>query len=685
MGILLLLLAVAAAGLAGYALLVALGHDDFEAWAAGRIVGLVLVALPSWWLGVAGLTAWRAVGGVLLLAGAVVGASTLWRRRSAWRAIVAAEAVVTVASVMVLLLRLDHPEILGTEKPMDLGIMATLQRATGFPPPDMWLAGETLPYYYLGSLLWSVPLAMSRVPLEIGYNLVVVLLGGATAGLLWALGRRLAGGHAAGLLASFFGLIAGTPDGLRQLLAGKPLGGFDVWASSRQVTDTITEWPLFTIWLGDLHPHLLSLPTALAAVLVAAHAASGERLRLGGVALAAALFGVTWAANPWAMPPTLAAVGLMLVLGDGRWRWPWQGAARWGAAIAVAVVGWLVTSPFQLAYHPPFEGLGLVHAWSSPIQLMLWGGSLLVAAVGGACAVLAEAGGGGERGRAFMWASVAVVTVAAAASGRPSLVILVGSAAVLVGAVLWSAAPEQRPGLALAALGVFLLAAPEVVFVRDPYGEALHRMNTVFKAYFQGWVLLAVALPVLVRIAAPSRRARRILLAFILVPALPHLLGMVAAPFSGRALGLDGLRWMSAGDRALVSELRREPPGASLVEAVGGAYTEYARLSAASGVPALLGWANHEGVWRGNSISPELERRRGLVNAIYHAGDPAEVRRLVREAGVDLVAIGSLESRDFSPAELDAVAAAGDAVTELSGARLVRFTTAPVEEMGGGD
>ncbi len=672
-------LAVAAAGLSGYALLVALGHDDFEAWAAGRIVGLVLVALPSWWLGVAGVTAWRGVGGVLLLAGAAVGATTLWRRRSAWRAIVAAEAVVTVASLMVLVLRLDHPEILGTEKPMDLGIMATLQRATGFPPPDMWLAGESLPYYYLGSLVWSVPLAVSRVPLEVGYNLVVALLGGATAGLLWALGRRLAGGHLAGLLASFFGLFAGTPDGFRQLLAGKPVGGLDLWASSRQVTDTITEWPLFTIWLGDLHPHLLSLPTALAAVLVAAQAAAGERLRFGGVALAAALFGVTWAANPWAMPPTLAAVGLMLVLGDGRWRWPWQGPSRWAAAFAVAVAGWLITSPFHLAYHPPFEGLGLVHAWTPPIQLVLWGGSLLIAAVGAACAVLADAGGGGERGRAFMLASVAVVTVAAAASGRPALVLMTGTAAVLVGAVLWSAAPEDRPGLALAALGVFLLAAPEVVFVRDPYGEALHRMNTVFKAYFQGWVLLAVALPVLVRRAASSRRGRSVLLAVILVPALPHLSGVAAAPFSGRALGLDGLRWMSAGDRALVRELRREPSGTSLVEAVGGAYTEYARLSAASGVPALLGWANHEGVWRGNSISSELERRRGLVNAIYNAADPAEVRRLVREAGVDLVAIGALESRDFPAAGLDAVTAAGDSVTEPAGARLVRFTSVPAQ------
>ena len=51
---LLFLLLVACAGLGGYALLIWLGLDDLEAWAGGRVAGLIAVALPSWWLGVAG-------------------------------------------------------------------------------------------------------------------------------------------------------------------------------------------------------------------------------------------------------------------------------------------------------------------------------------------------------------------------------------------------------------------------------------------------------------------------------------------------------------------------------------------------------------------------------------------------------------------------------------------------------
>ena len=211
---------------------------------------------------------WRAVGAVVLLVCAVAGGVVAWRRK-AWRQLLFAETIFWVATAVVIFIRLDHPQIVFTEKPMDLGILASLLRAESFPPPDMWLAGEALPYYYWGALLWTLPLSIASVPLEIGYNLIVALIGGMVASLLWMLGRRAGGSHLSGLLVAFFGLFAGTPDGLRQLFEGKPIGGLDLWHSSRQITDTITEFPLFTMHLGDLHPHLLSMPIACLALLVA--------------------------------------------------------------------------------------------------------------------------------------------------------------------------------------------------------------------------------------------------------------------------------------------------------------------------------------------------------------------------------------------------------------------------------
>jgi hypothetical protein len=70
----------------------------------------------------------------------------------------------------------------------------------------------------------------------------------------------------------------------------------------------------------------------------------------------------------------------------------------------------------------------------------------------------------------------------------------------------------------------------------------------------------------------------------------------------------------------------------------------------------------------------ETGRRKVLIDALYSSGDPAEVRRLAVEAGADLIAIGSLERRDYGPSQLAAVAAAGDPVVEHGEALLVRIT-----------
>ena len=674
MSLLLFYILVTLPALGGRYLAVRVCHfGDGEGWALGRTLGLVVVAFPAWWAGVAGIAAWHWVGIAVLLVLTGVGAVDLWRDRPDWRSLAGAEIVFLTGAASVLWLRLARPEILGQEKLMDLGIFATLLRAEGFPPPDMWLAGETLPYYYWGAVIWTVPLVLSKIPLDFSYNVIVASLGGLTACLLWSLGRRAGGGQASGWLAVGFGIFAGTADGFRQLVGGRSIVELDYWHSSRQVPDTITEWPLFTLWLGDLHPHLLSMPIAMAAVLLAWQAGRlGPKLTL--VVFSTVFFGLTWAANPWAMPPTLVAMALMMICGDGKWHWPnREGWPRWAAVIVMAVGGWLAAAPFHLSLHPPFQGVNTVTAWTEPTLLLLWGGILLLPAGAAAWFLLVRILGGDGRGRAVAVALTAATLVLASQTGKPTLVMLTMLLTVLVVAAVTGSDSSHRPAIALAALGVFLLLVPEVVYVVDSYGEKLHRMNTVFKCYIQAWLFLAVALPALVNIGFRHRRIRLLTLGFLAVLALPHLLGMAVQPLIGRAVGIDGLAWLDSGDRAIVRYLRTQPHATTLAEATGGAYTEYARISSASGVPAILGWANHELVWRGHKVSGETDARRRLVERIYRSEEPELVREAVREAGVDFVVIGSIERRDFDPAHLEVIRASGEVVLDEDGGEVVRF------------
>jgi uncharacterized membrane protein len=208
-------------------------------------------------------------------------------------------------------------------------------------------------------------------------------------------------------------------------------------------------------------------------------------------------------------------------------------------------------------------------------------------------------------------------------------------------------------------------------------------MNTVFKSYIQAWMMLAVSLPVLLRGWSARPRIRAGAAAVLVIAALPHLLWMGLNQLSGRPLGLDGMAWMEPGDQAIVRHLRDQPPGTTLIEAVGGAYTEYARFSAYSGVPALIGWENHELVWRGHGVTGETSRRAQLVRTVYGSGNPEEVRRLVEEAGVHLVVVGTLERKDHPPESLDAVRRAGRVELEEDGGAVIRFLDGE-ETTGGG-
>jgi hypothetical protein len=78
-------------------------------------------------------------------------------------------------------------------------------------------------------------------------------------------------------------------------------------------------------------------------------------------------------------------------------------------------------------------------------------------------------------------------------------------------------------------------------------------------------------------------------------------------------------------------------------------------------------------VWRGNEILEETGRREELIRRIYTSGDPDVVRSLAENEPVHLVALGSLEHRDYPATGVAAVVEAGEVVLEEDGALLVRF------------
>jgi len=200
-----------------------------------------------------------------------------------------------------------------------------------------------------------------------------------------------------------------------------------------------------------------------------------------------------------------------------------------------------------------------------------------------------------------------------------------------------------------------LAAVADVVTVKDSYGTTFKRMNTIFKTWAGAWPLLVIAAALLLPLVLSTRRARNAIrwaVAAVFIVSLFHPIALaIGRTRSTSPGGVDGLAWLTRefpGDRKAVDWLRKNAAPTDVVaEASGGAYDDHSRIGTGSGRPTLLGWAGHEGVWRGDTAGPEIGARQADLKTIYTSLDLAQVTEVLRRRGVKYVVVGALEKKDF--------------------------------------
>jgi len=208
--------------------------------------------------------------------------------------------------------------------------------------------------------------------------------------------------------------------------------------------------------------------------------------------------------------------------------------------------------------------------------------------------------------------------------------------------------------LLLIAGGALLTMAVEFIYLRDHFGT---RMNTVFKFYFQAWVMWGIAAAYLLgrwlthsRLTLPNGvwAALTVLLLAggLLYPALA--IPARAQMYSGMPPTLDGAAYLystNAGDMAAIDWLNRNVTGTPVIlEAPGDRYRAYiyeGRVSAFTGLPTLLGWGDHESQWRGNYDEPA--RREPDIETLYTTTDPEATLALLERYDIRYVYVGPLE------------------------------------------
>lgn len=74
------------------------------------------------------------------------------------------------------IIRSANPEIVGTEKPMELAFINAILHSTTFPPHDPWLSGYAISYYYFGYVMIAMLAKLCGTPGSIAFNLGIALI-----------------------------------------------------------------------------------------------------------------------------------------------------------------------------------------------------------------------------------------------------------------------------------------------------------------------------------------------------------------------------------------------------------------------------------------------------------------------------------------------------------------------------
>jgi YYY domain-containing protein len=763
-----------------YRLLPALADRGYT---LSRAFGLMLWGFIFWLFANLGI-AQNDLGG-LLLGLVVVGGVSAWilvNRKSEiqnWlgenrRLILTSEILFLLAFGFMAFFRSANPEILGTEKPMELMFINGIMNSPAFPPRDLWLSGYAISYYYFGYVMTAMLATFTSVPATLAFNLMLALIFGLAAvgayGILYNLLQTVDRGQKTGennhrppstvlglsFLAPIFLLLVSNAEGFLEILHARGLlwregsnfwTWLDIpdlrnipppdpqwlpdrfwwwWRASRVVQDydflgnpleAIDEFPAFSFLLGDLHPHVLAIPFFLLAIAVALNLfLGGFRGRINlyfgelhisrtGLFLAAFMLGGMAFLNTWDILPVAALIVFSYALARVR-----EAGWGWGRLEDVLLFGIPVLAAAYILYLPFFIGFdsqagGILpnfmyitrgaHLW------VMWG-TLLVPIFAWLVHLLrSKTPADWRMGSAVSLGGVLLLVALMLALGlvayrlRPEMILpilegqqrdagtfladsfarrfahigsLLTLLALLIPALsfLFSShrqsnsestfhSPHSTFALLLVALGSLLILGPDFLYLRDNFG---YRINTIFKFYYQAWILLSLAsaygTAVLFRhLRGGSNIVFSVILVIVLVVGLtypvlgfPNKANSFKPPFGFTLDDFDRVLRENPDEAAAIQWLSSAPDGV-VAEATGNPYSSYGRISIYSGLPTILGWGNHEGQWRGSDFQGLLAQRRDDIETLYATPDWQTAQLILEKYNVRYVVVGNLERTSY--------------------------------------
>lgn len=630
---------------------------------------------------------------------------------------------------------------------MDFSFLTVLTRSETLPPPDPWMAGFPLNYYYFGHFLVATLTKLTGVLPQFAYNLAFALWPALVLVLIFSLLYNLTKRYFAGVIGVVFATVLGNLDGCFLLIdwLRKKEPVYRFFRPAHEVIPyTVHEFPFWTFIFVDLHAHLLNMPFLITTLLFGLHllllkGTHEQSLPVPTAArgietgLTILILGTLGVISSWDYPTGVIFLILIALLNcwqnRSRQHRSWKGTFKpLGYVLAVILPGsFTAYLPFYAGFSRSGMGLGLVgSATTSLSDFLTIFGFFLFCILSYLLYIYRQPHFSQRSWRTIVLPLIAAIVLYAALLGIMQVnyavlffalfLLIFGSSSLLKdmnGATGLDprTLPQQLFIWVCLSYACLIVIGCEVIFVRDflqggkehyllPflnrsitfYTGDYKRMNTIFKFYIPAWFLFSIAAAYSVsRLESACSRlknrwgsyapaallsnllktspARGVLggvwlaagVFFFLCAAVFPVMGIYARRHQQDvyhrtyfAPTLDGLAYLSEikpDEYLAIRWLQIHVAGTPVIlEAPGADYLyEYARISANSGLPTVLGWRSHADQrehWH------RTHRREQDVREIYTTPNLQRTMQLLRAYHVQYIYIGFTERRDFPPEQL---------------------------------
>jgi YYY domain-containing protein len=521
--------------------------------------------------------------------------------------------------------------------------------------------------------------------------------------------------------------------------ASRVVSDYDLGGGFKEIID---EFPMFSFIHADLHPHVLAIPFGLLAIASALNLFLGGwrgelktfgfslRIKLEGFIFLGLLLGGLAFLNTWdILVAWVLIVGAYVLVRVAETGWGWgRGEDLFVLGIPLGILSFILYLPFYVSFSSQLGGVlpNLVyptrgaHLWvmfatlllplfayllylwraekiparwgratvlSLGLVLVLWGVSWLLGLGVGYFAsdlkaIFLQQQGVPDLGTVFVKAGEKRLSHIGGL--LTLLAVLIPAVAFLIAGRKSQAMQKQADVqglkfnvfvLLLITLGALLILGPEFLYLRDQFGT---RINTVFKFYYQAWMLWSLAAAYGIAILTQKlRRGWRIAfwagLVLVLVVGLTYPIFGISNRTNDFQIGraflligtvltgededtrfaahqeLDSLWTLdyfetfqrhNPDEAAAIQWLSNAPDGV-VAEAIGGSYSGYARVSTLTGQPTLLGWPGHESQWRGGH--EEQGSRQGDLETLYATHDWTLAESIISRYNIRYIFVGNLE------------------------------------------